>query len=423
MIYEIPDWAHQLYESLHAAPELGFAEHRTSSAAADVLDRTGFEVHRGIGGTGIAALLDLGDGPTVAARAELDALPLTERTGASFASRANGVMHACGHDLHLVALLAAAAQIADQAASPARNGPIAGKVVLLLQPAEELGRGAAAMVEDRLLERIPRPDLLLAQHVSPMAPVGVLASTPGTSLAASDVIRVRIRSTGGHASSPDNGVDPVLTAANLVQKLHTIVGRDVAPFDQAVVTVPSIEAPSAPGLRAPEALVTITVRTLADHVRSKILERIRSLVRAEALAADLEVHETESRVDGSVDFDGPGVFYERAPAVPHVVNDPSLLRTVVAAHHRQLSVRHLTVPPALASDDFSNLAAAFGCPSAYWFVGSGSPLGRLGPVRPACHTDLYLPHPSTLPLATAVMRETVLAALRGQVHGVPDGEA
>ncbi|MGW1008018.1 amidohydrolase [Streptomyces sp. NPDC002520] len=402
MTLRVPDWAPALYESLHRSPELGFEEHRTAALLAEVLGREGFTVTRGIGGTGLVAVLDRGPGPVVAARAELDALPLRERTGKAFASEVDGVMHACGHDLHLAALAGAAAQLAARPDLPP------GRIVLILQPAEELGTGAARMVEDGLAEAVPRPDLLLSQHVSAMAPVGVLVSTPGTALAATDTLTVTADARGGHTGSPDSGPDPVLFAASLTQRLHTVVGRDVPPFEQAVVSVPGIVAPSAPGLRAPCATVTVNVRTFEERVRETILGRVDALVRAEAAVAGLVF--------------GGDVRLTHDTHVPRVENTARVRDSLAAVHESRLSVRHLTVPPALASDDVSVLVRVFGCPAVYWFVGSGEPGGRLGPVRPACHTDEYLPHPAALAVATAAMREALLAGLAGYLSE-PAGQA
>lgn len=384
MTLRLPHWAPALYKSLHRSPELGFQEHRTARLLAEVLSRESFAVTRGIGGTGLAAVLDRGPGPVVAARAELDALPLQERTGAANASEVDGVMHACGHDLHLVALAGAAAQVAARPDLPP------GRIVLILQPAEELGSGAARMAEDSLLEAVPRPDLLLAQHVSAMAPAGVLVSTPGTALAAMDTLTVTARAPGGHTGSPDSGCDLVLFAASLTQRLHTVVGCDVPPFEQAVVSVPEIVAPSAPGLRAPCVTLTVNIRTFEEGVREMILGRVDTLVRAEAAVAGLAF--------------GGDVQLAHGTYVPRVENTAQLRHCLAAVHESQLAMRHLTVPPAFASDDVSVLIRAFGCPAVYWFVGSGEPGGRLGPVRPACHTDEYLPHPATLAVATAAMR-------------------
>ncbi|MGY6020855.1 amidohydrolase [Streptomyces spinosirectus] len=400
MTLRLPDWAPDLYQTLHRCPELGFQEHRTAGLLAEVLGREGFTSTRGIGGTGLVAVLDRGPGPVVAARAELDALPLRERTGGDFASEVDGVMHACGHDLHLAALAGAAAQLASRPDLPP------GRIVLILQPAEELGTGAARMVEDGLADVVPRLDLLLSQHVSAMAPVGVLASSPGTALAAADTLTVTARAPGGHTGSPDSGPDPVLFAACLTQRLHTVVGRDVPPFEQAVVSVPGMEAPSAPGLRAPCATVTVNIRTFEERVRTTVLGRVDALVRAEAAAAGLSF--------------GDDVRLTRVTHVPRVENDAPVRDRLAAVHRSRLSMGHLTVPPALASDDVSLLARAFGCPAVYWFVGSGEPGGRLGPVRPACHTDEYLPHPATLAVATAAMREALLAGLAGDLCGPTD---
>ncbi|MFB7779187.1 amidohydrolase [Streptomyces bauhiniae] len=361
----LPHWAPALYESLHRTPELGFQEHRMAKTLAEVLSREGFAVTRGIGGTGLVAVLDPGPGPVVAVRAELDALPLQKHTEAAFASEVEGVMHACGHDLHC-----GAGRGGRTAGGP--PGTAERHIILILQPAEETGSGAARMIEDGLVEAIPRPDVLLSQHVSAMAPVGVLASTPGTALAAADTLTVTAHAPGGHTSSPNSGPDLVLFAANLTQRLHTVVSRDVPPFEQAVVSVPALEAPSAPGLRAPGVSVRVNIRTFEERVQAQILDRIDSILRAEATAPGLAF--------------GKDVRLTHDSRVPRVENTPWVRDRLAALHEKRLPVRHLTVPPALASDDVSLLAQAFKSPAVYWFVGSGEPGGRLGPVGPACAT-------------------------------------
>lgn len=396
MTFTLPTGIQALYRGLHRHPELAMREHRTARVCAARLERAGFSVRTGVAGTGVVAELRRGAGPTVVLRAELDALPLTERTGASFSSRVEGVMHACGHDLHLAAVVAAAEQVGRQ------SQDWSGCLVVVLQPAEETGTGARAMLDGGLLDMVPRVDRLLAQHVSALAPVGVIVSTPGIALAASETFRVEVRGEGGHSSAVDRSTQPVLVAASLVMRLATLVSQEVAPFEQAVVSIPEIVAPSAPGLVAPQATVTITTRSVASRVGTLLADRIECLVSAEALGAGLTV---------GADAD---VRLSKEASVLSVCNDEALLSEVRDAHRAGLGLTHLTVPPALASDDVSVLTQAFDCPAAYWFVGSGEPGGKLGATRPGCHTDRYLPNPHTLAVAASAMRLAALAALNGR---------
>jgi amidohydrolase len=397
MTFDLDSWVPPLYESLHRRPELGMHEHETAKLLASRLEHEGYDVRRGVGGTGVVARLRRGPGPTICARAELDALPILEATGCAFASVTTGVMHACGHDLHLASLVSAAAQLAVHPQFTK------GELIIILQPGEELGLGAAAMLDDDLRDLVESPSLLLGQHVTPHAPVGAIVSTPGTAMAAVDTLRITVQGAGGHSSAGGNKRDPVNFVISLSHRLQTIVGRDIGPFDQAVVTIPSIDARSAPGVRALTAEITLSIRTISDRVRESIFARIEQLLRAEAIASDLTVG-----ADGDVQ-----IIHELH--VPAVINEPRLLAAVAHTHRENLSLRHISVQPAMASDDFSVLGAGLGCPSAFWFIGSGAPGSKLGYAESQCHTNRYLPHPSTLALGASAMREAILAGLTGHL--------
>src|SRR4051794_37476506 len=224
-----------IYRDIHAHPELSMQEVRTAGVATTNLQRVGFDVTTGVGGTGVVGVLRNGEGPTVLLRADMDALPVAEATGLPHSSTVDGVMHACGHDVHVTCLLGAAERLA------AARESWSGTVLLLAQPAEETVRGARAMVDDDLYTRVPPPDVVLGQHVAPL-PAGMLGLRSGPAFAASDALRVTLHGSGGHGSRPESTVDPVVMAAATVMRLQTLVSREVAGTDTAVVTVGALNA-------------------------------------------------------------------------------------------------------------------------------------------------------------------------------------
>ncbi|MBB5868443.1 hippurate hydrolase [Allocatelliglobosispora scoriae] len=276
------DTLHELYRDLHEHPELSFAETRTAAIAARELHRIGFEVTEGVGRTGVVGVLRNGAGPTVLLRADFDALPVAERTGLPYASRARGidpdgndipVMHACGHDVHLTCLLGALEVLASD------RDTWRGTILAVCQPAEELGAGAQAMIDDGLFERFGRPDIVLGQHVAP-APAGMLGIHPGPAFAATDSLRVVLHRRGGHGSRPETTVDPVVMAAYAVTRLQTVVSREVAGGETAVVTVGSLVSGTKDNIIPDDAVLQINVRTYTPAVRDRVLTGIRRILEA-----------------------------------------------------------------------------------------------------------------------------------------------
>ena len=234
----------QLYRDLHANPELSLQEHRTAALAGDQLAATGFEVTTNIGGTGVVGVLANGTGPTALVRADMDALPVREETGLPYASQQRAtdrdgydvpVMHACGHDMHVTCLLGAVRELA------AARSSWSGTLMAVFQPAEELGTGAQAMIDDGLFDRVGLPDVVLGQHVAP-TPAGLIGIRPGPAFAAADGLRVTLYGRGAHGSRPEAGIDPVVMAAATVMRLQGVVSREVAGDDTAVVTVGAMRA-------------------------------------------------------------------------------------------------------------------------------------------------------------------------------------
>ncbi|MDF6045455.1 amidohydrolase [Streptomyces sp. JH14] len=344
-----------LYRDLHRHPELGLREHRTAKKASDALRDLGYEVTDGIGGTGVIGVLANGDGPTVMARADMDALPVREQTGLPYASTVTltgpdgtgqPVMHACGHDVHVTALLGCT-RLMTQAEDAWR-----GTFVALFQPSEENGDGAHAMIDDGLTARVPRPDVVLAQHVLPY-PAGYVGTRPGPFLSAADSLRITVHGRGAHGSMPQAAVDPVVMAAMIVVRLQTIVSRELAATTPAVVTVGSIHAGTGPNVIPDGAVIEVNVRTYDDATRTKVLKAIERIVR------------TESEASGSPQ--APEI--ERTAAFPPTVNDEEVTRRVAEAFAAHFADDAHTIDLQTASEDMSEIAKAFGAPFTYWGIG------------------------------------------------------
>ncbi|HZM67257.1 MAG TPA: amidohydrolase [Nakamurella sp.] len=349
-----------VYRDLHAHPELGFRETRTAGIVAEQLTALGYRVTTGVGGTGVVGLLGNGAGPVVLLRADMDGLPVAEETGLPYASTDTGVdregrdgpvMHACGHDMHMSCLLGAAQVLADD-----RNR-WSGTLMLVFQPAEELGQGAKAMVRDGLFERFEPPAVLLGQHVAPF-PAGLLAIRPGTAFAASDSLRVRLFGRGGHGSRPESAIDPVVLAAGTVLRLQTIVSRELAAAESAVLTVGALHAGTAANVIPDDAELLLSIRTFDLGVRSRVLAAVERIVRGEAAAAgatrDPEVLTIES--------------------FPAVVNDIAASARTTGVWQEWLGPGRVIDPgPIPGSEDVGVLATAAGCPCVFWLLGGADP--------------------------------------------------
>jgi hippurate hydrolase len=254
-----------LYEDVHSHPELSMQEERTAALAAERLEAAGFDVTTGVGKTGVVGLLENGAGPTVMLRADMDALPVQEQTGLDYASTAAGVMHACGHDMHVAWLAGAAAQL-----SAARGG-WQGTLLTVFQPAEETAAGAQAMIDDGLFDRFAKPDVILGQHVMP-SPAGSIGTRSGVITSAADSFEIRMFGRGAHGSMPEASVDPVVMAAATVLRLQTIVSREVAAAQSAVVTIGALQAGTKENVIPDEAVIKLNVRTFDEGVRRRVLD-------------------------------------------------------------------------------------------------------------------------------------------------------
>ncbi|MFJ4329237.1 MULTISPECIES: M20 family metallopeptidase [unclassified Streptomyces] len=348
-----------LYRDLHRHPELGLREHRTARKAADALRQSGYDVTEGVGGTGVVGVLANGDGPVVMVRADMDALPVRERTGLPYAStatvtdadgREQPVMHACGHDVHVSCLVGCARLMAEC------RDAWRGTFVALFQPSEEDGAGADAMVRDGLTAKSPRPDVVLAQHVLPY-PAGYVGTRAGSFLSAADSLRVTVHGRGAHGSAPQASVDPVVIAASIVVRLQTVVSRELAATTPAVVTVGSIHAGSSPNVIPDRAVLEINVRTYDDATRTQVLDAVKRIVRAEC--------------EGARSPEAPE--FERLSSFPPTVNDEEPTRRVADAFTAYFGDDAHTVELQTASEDMSEIPQAFGVPFTYWAIGGTDP--------------------------------------------------
>lgn len=336
----------ELYRDLHRHPELSFEEVRTAGIAAEHLRTAGFDVTEQVGRTGVVGVLRNGDGPTVLLRADMDALPVTEDTGLDYASDASGIMHACGHDVHVTCLIGAAERLS------ATRDEWHGTVIALFQPAEEVGGGAQAMIDDSLYETVPVPDVVLGQHVGP-APAGALGARSGEAFASADSLDITVYGRGGHGSRPETTIDPVMLAAAIVVRLQTIVAREIAPQETAVVTVGRLSAGTKNNIIPEFATLGLSVRAFSEEVRSRLLSAIERIVRAEAAASG-----------------APEPLIEFAETFPVTVNDPAATDRTSAAFRAAFGEAAVIDPGQVSgSEDVGLLATAAGAPLVYWILG------------------------------------------------------
>jgi amidohydrolase len=364
-LQETTSWQEELYKHLHAHPELSFEEVQTRAEIRRRLESFGFDVQE-IGG-GVVGVLANGAGRTVLFRADIDALPVTEATGLDYASTVTttsadgttvGVMHACGHDSHIAAALGAAELLSTN------RRTWSGTYIALFQPAEELGKGAQAMVDDGLVEKVPKPAVCLAQHVLTAPAAGHIGTAAGPVFSAGDSLRITVHGRGSHGSMPHLGIDPVVIAGSIIVRLQSVVARVIAPDDFGVVTVGSIQAGTKANIIPDRAVLLVNVRSYDTAVREKIIAAIERIVRGECEAGDCP-QEPE--------FD----YFESYPLTD---NDPAVTDQVTRAfvdHFGQDRVHPLARVP--ASEDFSIIPNAFGVPYTFWGNGGFLPGMRVVP--------------------------------------------
>jgi len=355
---------------IHATPETAFEEHRTANIVANALALMGIEVHRGLATTGVVGTLRNGEGPSIALRADLDALNMQELGSAAHASQCAGKMHACGHDGHTAMLLGAAAHLA-------RCKPFRGTVHFIFQPAEENEGGGRVMVEEGLFERFPT-DAVYGMHNIPALPRGKFAIRTGTMTAFLDNYEIVVTGKGSHGAQPQNGTDPVVVAAQLVMALQTIVSRRTDPIDSAVVSVTQIHGGDTWNVIPQAVVLRGTVRTLSNEVRE----------RTKAAMAQI--------CEGVGATHGARITLDYRPGYPGVVNTPAETSAAVAAATKLVGAQNVepNARPAMGSEDFAFMLEKR--PGAYIAIGAGE-----GPGDPPLHNPYYDFNDNILPLGAA----------------------
>lgn len=385
------------YRHLHAHPELSMQEHATAAFLEDHLDSLGIE-HFRCGGTGVVGVLRNGEGPTVAFRADTDGLPIQEDSPVPYRSTARGtlpdgtevpVMHGCGHDTHVTALMTAAEVLA------ADRDSWSGTLVLLFQPGEETAAGARAMVEDGLWQRAPHPEVVFGQHVMP-GRAGTVELVPGPTMAYADSWKVTLFGEQSHGSQPQDSIDPILLGAHLITRLQGIVSREIGPRRAAVVTVGTFHAGLKENIIPATAEFTLNVRTMDDDVREQVLAAIRRIIAAEATASGAP----EPRIEELYRF-------------PRNLNDEATTAQVTEVLREALGAENvLEAEPRMGSEDFGTLPGALGVPSVFWFFGGFDADEVDAGTVPVNHSPRFVPvaEPTLWTGATAA-----LAALRSRL--------
>ena len=421
-----------LYKHFHENPELSFKESKSAERMKTELEGLGFgvttglgdrwakkkskkdlgTVHDGVGGYGLVAVLENGDGPTVMLRADMDALPLEEKTGLSYASKVVDtdytgqeapVMHACAHDSHMAIMVGAARRLV------AMKDQWSGTLVLVGQPAEEIGLGAIAMLDDNLYTDFPKPDYILATHTSGWDSAGDVTYTSGYALANVDSVDIIVKGVGAHGSAPQFGKDPIVIGSQIVNALQTLVSRELDPLDSGVVTVGSFQAGYKHNIIPDQAHLKITVRSYEDDVREKLLDGIKRIAIAQARSAGLP---DDLMPEVSVESD----------YTPSTYNEPAMTARVMAAVSSAIGEERVYErPPSMGGEDFSQFArTAEKIPSLIFWTGGNDPVAmqaaRDGKASapPANHSPFFAPIPEpTLKTGVHAMTVGTLELLKG----------
>ncbi len=416
----------QIYEHLHKNPELSFQEKNTSAILAAEMKRLGFTVTTGVGdkwtkaramreygkledgvaGYGLVAVMQNGQGPTLMIRADMDALPVTEKTGLPYASivrdiawsgEENGVMHACGHDIHMASWIGTARELV------ARKSEWKGTLVMIAQPAEEIGLGAKAMLEDGLFTRFPKPNFTLALHDNATLATGLVGIAPGYVMANVDSVDLTVKGVGGHGAYPQDAKDPIVVAARIVTTLQTLVSRELDPQDSGVVTVGAFNGGFKHNIIPDDVKLQITVRSFADATREKLLSGIERIAKAEAQAAGLT-------------GDKAPVMDVKDDYTPSLYNDPALTGRLSSVIRNALGAsRVVEAQPTMGGEDFSRFGRTNDkIPGMLFWLGAVSQ-NKIdaaqrtgGPALPALHSSGFAPEPD-LTIATGVKAMTAAA--------------
>jgi hippurate hydrolase len=396
-----------VYRDLHANPELSFQEVRSAGIMAEAARKAGFTVTEKVGGTGVVAVLRNGPGPTVLIRADMDGLPVVEQTGLTFASKRRGVstagvesgiMHACGHDTHMTTWIETARLLG------VRKAGWSGTLVMIAQPAEELGKGARAMLADGLYTRFPKPDVVLAFHDSADLPAGAIGAASGYAWANADSVDILVRGVGGHGAAPQTTKDPIVLASAIVLRLQTLVSREMNPVEPAVVTVGAIHGGAKHNIVPDEVRLQLTVRSYGDETRTKLLDGIRRVAAGEAMASGMPA---DRLPEVTVAAD-----YTRS-----TYNTPALTERMKALFRQSFGAeRVLDLPPAMVAEDFGEYGRADRdhIASLIFRVGAVAPetiaaAKREGRELPSLHSALFAPEADKV--IAAASEALTLAAL------------
>ena len=396
-----------LFDHFHRNPELSTVEFETAKRMADELRAAGFAVTENVGGTGVVAMLENGPGPLVMMRADMDGLPVEEKSGLENASRATQTdpitgnevftMHACGHDVHITSLVGTARQMV------ARKADWNGTLMLIVQPAEERVLGARAMKDDGLWERFGKPDYALAFHVSSSDVAGIINVSEGSPYAGADTVDIIIKGVGAHGASPHRGKDPIVLGSQIVLALQTLVSRELSPRDPGVVTVGSFHSGTKHNIISDEARLQLTVRNTSEETRAILLNGIKRIA------------ENMGRVAGLPDDMLPEVIISDE-SVPPTINDPELARRLKVAWSDALGEAAVVDIPTkgMGAEDFPFFTADPEIPSVYWAIG-GTPQADFnaelagGPPVPSHHSPLFKITPE--PAVRAGVASTVIALM------------
>jgi amidohydrolase len=396
-----------LFVDFHQNPELSFLENRTAAKMAAELRAAGLEVTSGVGGTGVVGMLKNGDGPLILLRADMDGLPVEEKTGLPYASKATQigedgkeypVMHACGHDVHITSMVGTARRLM------AMKDQWSGTLMFVVQPAEERVGGAKAMLADGLYERFGKPDYALAFHVASVLPTGIVSASEGIQYSSSDTVNITVPGIGAHGASPHMGRDPVYIASQIVTALQSIISREISPLSPAVITVGAFHAGSKHNIISDQASLQLTVRSNDEKVRAQLLAAIERMAvnvgKAHGLPDDLQVK------------------FEVVTGTPVTSNDPALARRLNAVMKRELGEDAFKdfEQQGMGAEDFAYFVAEdLGVPGYYFAVG-GTPQAAFdaaengGPAVPSHHSPLFQIAP----------RESVVLGTRAMVAAVLD---
>lgn len=374
----------EIYKDIHRNPELSMHEERTSKIAADYLTKYQYEVTTKVGPTGVVGLMKNGEGPVVMLRADMDALPVTEKTGLPYASTKTarddegkevGVSHVCGHDIHVTWLMGTARLFSEH------KDQWKGTLMAVFQPGEEVGRGAQSMIDAGMMDRFPKPDIILGQHVM-VGESGTVGYRSGAILSAGNSIKVQLFGKGAHGSYPQTSIDPVIMAAATAMRLQTIISREVTPSETAVLTIGSLQAGTKENIIPEDATLKLNVRTFNDGVKDHILSAIKRICRAECAASNAPKEPEFTDLD----------------SYPLTENDAGATAKVAAAFHAEFGDKAHETGPASASEDFSIFGRSWKVPYVFWFVGGTDPKTYLDAIKnnqlnsiPSNHSPKFAP--------------------------------